>query len=620
MTTLTGPEKARFVRSMFDAIARRYDVMNRLMTGGRDESWRRLAADAVWPETVRLALDVGAGTGDLAFALARAAPQAHVLALDFAPQMLQLEAAKGHRLGFESRVQPLLGDAQAVPLGEQAVDAVLTAFTLRNVPDIDVVLAECHRVLRPGGRLAVLELTPVRTPLFGPLFRFYFHRLVPLLGGLVSGRGDAYRYLPQSVERFPDAERLRAMLLGAGFAQVDYRKLAAGTVALHVAQKAGGGVGAPPPLSARGGVGAQPPHREDDSSGDDVNESPLTLHEVTDRDTWNEALAALPNAHGMQTWEWGELRRETGWETRRLLFERAGAPLAAAAVQRRGLPAPLWGISYCPKGPILDYTDAPLLGDVLRLLAEDARRGGSVVLTVEPEAELNGGVVGALRQAGYRPSPAQLQSSATVLVDLEGPEEALLERMSSTWRRYVRKAAREGVTVRQGTAADLPRFYELYLETSARDHFIPRPWGYMERLWGHLAPSGTVGLLLAEVEGVAEAALLPMSLGRRAWYLYGASSERGQGAHAAYLIQWEAMRWARERGCVVYDMWGAPNDPSDKDDPLAGVYYFKRGFGGRHVRWVGAYDAVLVPPLYGLWNEARPRVLEGWRRVAGWRR
>ena len=126
-----------------------------------------------------------------------------------------------------------------------------------------------------------------------------------------------------------------------------------------------------------------------------------------------------------------------------------------------------------------------------------------------------------------------------------------------------------------------------------------------------------MGLLLAEVEGVPEAALLPMSLGRRAWYLYGASSERGQGAHAAYLIQWAAMRWARERGCAVYDMWGAPNDPSDKDDPLAGVYYFKRGFGGRHVRWVGAYDAVLVPPLYGLWNEARPRVLEGWRRVAG---
>ena len=250
-----------------------------------------------------------------------------------------------------------------MPLGEQAVDAVLTAFTLRNVPDIDVVLAECHRVLRPGGRLAVLELTPVRTPLFGPLFRFYFHRLVPLLGGLVSGRADAYRYLPRSVEHFPDAERLRAMLLGAGFARVDYRKLAGGTVALHVATRApappaaagaSGGAGAPAERPRGGGRatpcecpkrgrcwspsggGAQPPHRENDSSGDDVNEAPLTLHEVTDRDTWNEARPALPNAHGMQTWEWGELRRETGWETRRPLFERDGVPLAAAAVQRPG--------------------------------------------------------------------------------------------------------------------------------------------------------------------------------------------------------------------------------------------------------------------------------------------
>ena len=119
MTTLTGPEKARFVRSMFDAIARRYDVMNRLMTGGRDESWRRLVADAVWPETVRLALDVGAGTGDLSFALARAAPQAHVLALDFAPQMLQLEAAKGHRLGFESVFNPSWGTLRRCPWGSR---------------------------------------------------------------------------------------------------------------------------------------------------------------------------------------------------------------------------------------------------------------------------------------------------------------------------------------------------------------------------------------------------------------------------------------------------------------------------------------------------------------------
>ena len=189
MTTLVGAEKARFVRSMFDAIARRYDLMNRLMTGGRDEAWRRLAADAVFPEAVDVALDVGAGTGDLSFALARLAPRARVLALDFSAEMLRLQDAKRRRLGLAGRVQPVLGDAMTLPLEPASVDAVVTAFTLRNVADVGAVFGECCRVLRPGGRLAVLELTPVRTPVFGPLFRFYFHRVVPVIGGIVSGRG-----------------------------------------------------------------------------------------------------------------------------------------------------------------------------------------------------------------------------------------------------------------------------------------------------------------------------------------------------------------------------------------------------------------------------------------------
>ena len=171
----------------------------------------------------------------------------------------------------------MLGDAQAVPLGAQAVDAVLTAFTLRNVPDIDVVLAECHRVLRPGGRLAVLELTPVRTPLFGPLFRFYFHRLVPLLGGLVSGRGDAYRYLPQSVRALPgrrapagDAPRGRLRPGGLPQARGGHRRpprrhqgprAARSARAPDGVQRTPAGLGAPPPPVAPGG-GGRSPHTE----------------------------------------------------------------------------------------------------------------------------------------------------------------------------------------------------------------------------------------------------------------------------------------------------------------------------------------------------------------------
>src|SRR5207249_1732608 len=146
--------------------------------------------------------------------------------------------------------------------------------------------------------------------------------------------------------------------------------------------------------------------------------------------------------------EWGELREETGWATRRLAFEHGGRVVAAAAVQRRALPGTPWGLSYCPKGPALDYADATLLGEVLDLLAEDTRRQRSVFLSVEPEAAADTpGVVGAIRAAGYLPSANQLQANSTVLVDVQHPDDVLLKRMSSTWRRYINKAGREGVTI-----------------------------------------------------------------------------------------------------------------------------------------------------------------------------
>jgi peptidoglycan pentaglycine glycine transferase (the first glycine) len=344
------------------------------------------------------------------------------------------------------------------------------------------------------------------------------------------------------------------------------------------------------------------------------------VRQVTDGAEWNALLSRLPQAHGMQCWEWGELRQQGGWlsrwVTRRLVFERDGKVVAAAAVQRRGLPAPGWGISYCPKGPILDYADGELARAVLEALAEDARRQRSIVLTVEPEAEAGTAGMGhALRQAGYRPSPAQLQSSSTVLVDLRADDEQLMKPMSATWRRYIRKAARDGVTVRSGTADDLRRFHEIYLVTAERDHFIPRPLPYLERLWRQLASAGLVELFLAEVDGRVEAGVLPFRFGRRAWYLYGGTTDLALERHAMYLLQWHTMRWARDHGCEVYDMWGAPDDPADKDDPLAGVYYFKRGFGGRHVRWVGPYDYVTTPALYRFWNATRPRLLGALRRL-----
>jgi len=224
------------VRAMFDRIVRRYDLMNRLMSLGRDVAWRRLAAREALAGGARQVLDVATGTGDLALELARqGAPR--VVGADFSRGMLQLAADKIRGRGASIRL--LQADAMALPFPDGAFDACTVAFGLRNMPDYEAAVVEMSRVLRPGGRLVVLEMTPLRVPVLRTLFRWYFDRLVPLIGGLISGDRDAYRYLPTSVSAFPPAEELAAIMTRAGLAPVRYQYLMMRTVALHVGVKPG---------------------------------------------------------------------------------------------------------------------------------------------------------------------------------------------------------------------------------------------------------------------------------------------------------------------------------------------------------------------------------------------
>jgi demethylmenaquinone methyltransferase/2-methoxy-6-polyprenyl-1,4-benzoquinol methylase len=218
---------------MFDRISRRYDLMNRLMTGGRDVAWRRLAAREALAGGRSCVLDVASGTGDLAIELARQGA-ARVVALDFSREMLRGAAEKLRRLG-RPRIELVCADAMCLPFPDATFDACTIGFGLRNLPDYQSGIAEMTRVLRPGGRVIILETTPVRQRWLALPFRLYFDRIVPLLGGLISGDRDAYGYLPRSTGAFPDAETLAAMLAGAGLTQVRFRRLMLGTVALHVA-------------------------------------------------------------------------------------------------------------------------------------------------------------------------------------------------------------------------------------------------------------------------------------------------------------------------------------------------------------------------------------------------
>jgi demethylmenaquinone methyltransferase/2-methoxy-6-polyprenyl-1,4-benzoquinol methylase len=221
MTAGTLP--ANDVRTMFDRIAPVYDVMNRVMTMGLDLRWRRIAAEAVVRPGDRV-LDGCCGTGDLALAARKAGGK--VTGLDFSTAMLERARRKAPSISWVE------GDLLALPFEDASFEAATVGFGVRNVSDLERALAELRRVLAPGGKLAILEITTPRGPL-APFYRVWFDRVVPLLGKLLKG-GAAYSYLPASVRRFPAPGELAGLMLAAGFDGVEWRTFAGGIVALHI--------------------------------------------------------------------------------------------------------------------------------------------------------------------------------------------------------------------------------------------------------------------------------------------------------------------------------------------------------------------------------------------------
>ena len=225
MRVETGTPPPDGVRQMFDRISPVYDVMNRAMTVGLDQRWRRLTAQSVVRSGDRV-LDACCGTGDLA--LAALAAGGRVTGLDFSPEMLARARRKS------SAVEWVRGDVLALPFSDGSFETVTVGFGVRNLADLEAGLAEFRRVLVPGGRLGCLEITRPSGPL-RLFFHLWFDRLVPLTGRMLAG-GSAYAYLPASVRRFPGPSDLGAAMIGAGFSEVQWRMLGGGIVALHVAR------------------------------------------------------------------------------------------------------------------------------------------------------------------------------------------------------------------------------------------------------------------------------------------------------------------------------------------------------------------------------------------------
>jgi lipid II:glycine glycyltransferase (peptidoglycan interpeptide bridge formation enzyme) len=309
-------------------------------------------------------------------------------------------------------------------------------------------------------------------------------------------------------------------------------------------------------------------------------------------------------------------------------------------ILRNGFAARL-SVLYAPKGPLLDWTNESLRNRVIDDLQSFAKNQGGIFFKMDPDVVLGTGVpqspddivdntgqsvISGLQRRGWKYSSDQIQFKNTVLIDLGLSEEELLARMKQKTRYNIRLAQKKGVTLRIGTPDDFDMLYNMYAETSVRDGFVIRDEGYYKTVWNIFAekpqspisnrqpPITTYPLpftepLIAEIEGDPVAAIFVFYFAKRAYYVYGMSRNAHREKMPTYLLQWEAIKRAKARGCTVYDLWGAP-DVFDESDSMWGVYRFKEGLGGKVVRTLGAWDYAPNPLWYKLYSEIIPRMLD----------
>lgn len=314
---------------------------------------------------------------------------------------------------------------------------------------------------------------------------------------------------------------------------------------------------------------------------------------------WAHFIQQHTEAHILQTPTWGRLKAAFGWTPHYIQQGDLGA-----MVLFRSLPLGL-SVAYIPRGPVGTGVWTEFWPAVDKL----CRKEGAVFLRVEPEIwePVEPGFTTS-QLPGFLETQQTIQPPRTVLVSLEGTEDDLLSAMKSKTRYNIRLADRKGVIVE--SSDDIEAFHKMMLTTGERDAFGIHSLDYYRKAYDLFAAEGQCALLVASYEGKPLAGLMVFTQGKTAWYFYGASTNEERNRMPTYLLQWEAMRWARSQGCTTYDLWGIPDLPegtledqfSKRSDGLWGVYRFKRGFGGEVKRTIGAWDKIYRPVLYRLYQ------------------
>ena len=312
---------------------------------------------------------------------------------------------------------------------------------------------------------------------------------------------------------------------------------------------------------------------------------------------WDKFLSQYPNTHFLQSSEWGELKSRFGWRAVRLIHEKQGAQLLF-----KSLPFG-FTIAYLPKGPVGEGTG--FYSEIEQVCKE--RR--AIFLKVEPDLD-EGIEPGFIKSLDCLQESKPIQPRRTLVVSLQGTEDEILGRMKQKTRYNIRLAEKKDVVVKP--CSDVRVFHEMAHITAKRDVFGVHTLAYYQSFYDLFHTKGECELLTAYYNGQPLASLFVIAKGERAYYLYGASSDLERNRMPAYLIQWEAMKWAKEKGCRSYDLWGIPDMEEEElegefqtrhsHDGLWGVYRFKRGFGGEIQRSAGAWDRVYNKPLYKLYS------------------
>jgi peptidoglycan pentaglycine glycine transferase (the first glycine) len=306
---------------------------------------------------------------------------------------------------------------------------------------------------------------------------------------------------------------------------------------------------------------------------------------------WNSFLTNYPDAHILQTGEWGELKSAFGWDPVRLILD--DGPGVQILFRR------------LPFGLTLAYLPKPVFSNQFWAEVDTVcKKRRAIFVKIEPDAWGSDFI---LHPSSLILSKHNIQPPRTTIIDLSRTEDEILARMKQKTRYNIRLAEKKGVTVRPWD--NLPAFHQMMLVTGGRDRFGVHSLEYYQRAYDLFHPTGMAELLVAEYEGNPLAALMVFARGRRAWYVYGASNDEERNRMPTYLLQWEAMRWARSKGAGEYDLWGVPDEDeetleahfTERSDGLWGVYRFKRGFGGELKRSAQALDRIYNPLLYKLY-------------------